>query len=190
MLNFKEIASVTIILFSIIDIIGSIPVILDLKMKTGSIESAKATMVAGIIMFVFLFLGESILRLFGIDVQSFAIAGAIIILLIGFEMILGITLFKHEQSSASTTSIVPIAFPLIAGAGTMTTIISLRAEYEVVNIMLGIVINLALVYLVLRSCEWLEKKIGNGGFIIIRKVMGIILIAIAIKLIKTNLILP
>lgn len=189
MLNFKEIASVTIILFSIIDIIGSIPVILDLKMKAGSIESGKATIVAGIIMFAFLFLGESILRLFGIDVQSFAIAGAIIILLIGFEMILGITLFKHDKSNPSTTSIVPIAFPLIAGAGTMTTIVSLRAEYDVVNIMLGIVINLGLVFLVLRSCEWLENKIGNGGFIIIRKVMGIILIAIAIKLIKTNLIL-
>jgi len=189
MLNFKEIASVTIILFSIIDIIGSIPVILDLKARSGTIESGKATVVAGIIMFAFLFLGESILRLFGIDVQSFAIAGGIIILLIGFEMILGITLFKHEQSSPSTTSIVPIAFPIIAGAGTMTTIVSLRAEFETANILLGIIINLVLVYLVLKSCVWLEKKIGNGGFIILRKVMGIILIAIAIKLIKTNLFL-
>jgi multiple antibiotic resistance protein len=190
MLNFKEIISVTIILFSIIDIIGSIPVIIDLKVKSGTIQSGKATIVAGIIMFAFLFLGESILRLFGIDVQSFAIAGAIIILLIGFEMILGITLFKHEHADPGTTSIVPIAFPLIAGAGTMTTIVSLRAEYEVANILLGIIINLALVYLVLKSCVWLEHKIGQGGFIIIRKVMGIILIAIAIKLIKTNLIFP
>jgi multiple antibiotic resistance protein len=190
MLSFKEIASVTIILFSIIDIIGSIPVIIDLKIKSGTIQSGKATIVAGVIMFAFLFLGESILKLFGIDVQSFAIAGAIIILLIGFEMILGVTLFKHEKSDPGTTSIVPIAFPLIAGAGTMTTIVSLRAEYAEVNIMLGIIINLALVYLVLKSCVWLEKKIGQGGFIIIRKVMGIILIAIAIKLIKTNLILP
>lgn len=190
MLNFKEIVSVTIILFSIIDIIGSIPVVMDLKKKAGNIESLKATVVAGIIMIVFLFLGESILKLFGIDVYSFAIAGAIIILLIGFEMILGVTLFRHESAGKSSSSIVPLAFPLIAGAGTMTTIISLRAEYEVANILSGIIINLALVFLVLKSCNWLERKIGNGGFIILRKVMGIILLAIAIKLIKSNLILP
>jgi multiple antibiotic resistance protein len=189
MISFKEIASVTIILFSIIDIIGSIPIIIDLKKKSGTIQSGKATIVAGIIMIAFLFLGESILRLFGIDVQSFAIAGAIIILLIGFEMVLGVTLFKHEHADPNTTSIVPIAFPLIAGAGTMTTIVSLRAEYEVPNILLGITINLGLVYLVLKSCVWLERKIGHGGFIIIRKIMGIILLAIAIKLIKTNLII-
>jgi multiple antibiotic resistance protein len=189
MVNFKEIASVTIILFSIIDIIGSIPIVIDLKKKAGNIESVKATIVAGIIMIVFLFLGESILKLFGIDVYSFAIAGAIIILLIGFEMILGITLFRHESASPSSTSIVPLAFPLIAGAGTMTTIISLRAEYQAINIFSGIIINLILVYIVLRSCNWLERKIGNGGFIILRKVMGIILLAIAIKLIKSNLIL-
>lgn len=190
MINFKETVSVTIILFSIIDIVGSIPIIIDLKQKSGTIQSGKATIVAGIIMIAFLFLGESILRLFGIDVQSFAIAGAIIILLIGFEMVLGITLFKHDQTDPGTTSIVPIAFPLIAGAGTMTTIVSLRAEFQVINILLGIAINLFLVYLVLKSCVWLERKIGRGGFIIIRKVMGIILIAIAIKLIKTNLVFP
>ena len=188
--NFKEIVSVTIILFSIIDIIGSIPIIIDLKKKTGSIHAGKATIVAGIIMVVFLFLGKSILQLFGIDVESFAVAGAIIILLIGFEMILGVTLFRHDQTHGSTTSIVPIAFPLIARAGTMTTLVSLRAEYQLMNILIGIVLNLALVYLVLRSSNWLEKKLGQGGFIIIRKIMGIILLAIAIKLIKTNLIFP
>lgn len=190
MANFREIVSVTMILFSIIDIIGSIPIVIDLRKKSGNIQSAKATLVAGVIMIIFLFLGDSILKLFGIDVYSFAIAGAIIILLIGFEMILGITLFRHESTSASSTSVVPLAFPLIAGAGTMTTIISLRAEYQVINILVGIVINLALVFIVLRSCDWLEKKIGNGGFIILRKVMGIILLAIAIKLIKSNLIIP
>jgi multiple antibiotic resistance protein len=188
--DFKEIVSVTIILFSIIDIIGSIPVVIDLKKKAGNIESAKATLVAGIIMIVFLFLGASIIQLFGIDVYSFAIAGAIILFLIGFEMVLGITLFRHESASASSTSIVPLAFPLIAGAGTMTTIITLRAEYQVINILSGIIINLLLVFIVLRSCDWLEKRIGSGGFIILRKVMGIILLAIAIKLIKSNLILP
>ncbi len=188
--NLREIVSVTIILFSIIDIIGSIPVVLDLKKKSGDIQSVKATIVAGVIMIVFLYLGDSILRLFGIDVYSFAIAGAIIIFLIGFEMVLGITLFRHESGGASSTSVVPIAFPLIAGAGTMTTIISLRAEYQVMNILIGIIINLVLVYLVLKSCNWLERKIGNAGFLILRKAMGIILLAIAIKLIKSNLVIP
>jgi multiple antibiotic resistance protein len=189
MVNLKEIAPVTIILFSIIDIVGSIPVIIDLRAKAGKIQSGKATIVAGIIMFAFLFLGESILQLFGIDVSSFAIAGAIIIFLIGFEMVLGITLFRYDTEGSKATSVIPIAFPLIAGAGTMTTIISLRAEYEITNILIRITINLGLVYLVLKSSGWLERKIGVGGFIILRKVMGIILLAIAIKLIKSNLIL-
>lgn len=187
MFNLKEIASVTLILFSIIDIMGSIPIIIDLKKKAGDIESGKATIVAGVIMIAFLFLGESILQLFGIDVESFAIAGAIIILLIGFEMILGRTLFKQDTESSSSTSIFPLAFPLIAGAGTMTTIISLRAEFDKANILAGILINLIFVYLVLRSTHWLEKKIGPAGYNILRKVFGIILLAIAIKLIKTNL---
>jgi len=166
---------------------GSIPIIMDLKKKAGDIQSGKATIVAGLIMIIFLYLGESILQLFGIDVESFAIAGAIIILLIGFEMILGITLFKQDAEASSSTSIVPLAFPLIAGAGTMTTIISLRAEFSKPSILIGILINLLFVYLVLRSTTWLEKKIGAAGYNILRKVFGIILIAIAIKLIKSNL---
>jgi multiple antibiotic resistance protein len=189
MLNFKEIVSVTLILFSIIDIVGSIPIIITLKKKEGNIQAEKATIVAGIIMVIFLIVGESILRLFGIDVESFAVAGAIIILFIGFEMILGITIFREDPSGSSGSTVVPLAFPLIAGAGTMTTIISLRAEFEIANILGGIMINLLFVYLVLKSSGWLEKKIGKAGFNILRKVTGIILLSIAIKLIKTNLIL-
>ena len=188
MFNVREILSVTLILFSVIDIVGSIPIVIDLRQKLGSIQSEKTTIVSGLIMIVFLFLGESILKLFGIDVESFAVAGAIILFFIGMEMVLGITIFKsHPNETRSSASIVPLAFPLIAGAGTMTTIISLRAEFEVLNILAGIVLNLIFVYVVLKSSALLEKKIGPAGFSILRKVFGIILLAIAIKLFKTNL---
>lgn len=187
MLNFKEIISVSLILFSVIDIIGSIPIIIDLRKKSGHIQSEKATVVAGVLMFAFLFLGESILRLFGIDVGSFAIAGAIIMFLIGMEMVLGIELFKSDPADNASSSIVPLAFPLIAGAGTMTTLISLRAEYLQVNVLVGVVLNLIFVYIVLKTSSWLERKIGQAGFNILRKVFGIILLSISIKLFKNNL---
>lgn len=187
MLNFKEIASVTLILFSIIDILGSIPVIIDLRKKNGKIESGKATLVAGIIMIVFLFVGEGILNLFGIDVESFAIAGAIIILIIGMEMILDRSFFKQETGFGNSASIVPLAFPLIAGAGSLTTILSLKAAYGQTNILIGIIVNLIFVYIVLKSSVWLERKLGQEGFNVIRKVFGIILLSLAIKLIKDNL---
>jgi multiple antibiotic resistance protein len=186
MFSFKQILSVTLILFSVIDILGSIPIIIELRKKAGVIESEKATIAAGVLMIIFLYLGESILQLFGVDVASFAIAGAIIIFLIGMEMTLGINIFQ-ETTDSSTSSIVPLAFPLISGAGTMTTIISLRAEYTTPNILVGITLNLIFVYLVLKSSEWIERKIGNAGANLLRKVFGIILIAIAIKLFKTNL---
>ena len=187
MLNFKEIISVTLILFSVIDILGSIPIVIDLRKQAGHIQSEKATLVAGVIMIAFLFIGESLLKLLGLDVGSFAIAGAIIIFIIGMEMILGRSFVKQDQETLKTASIVPLAFPLIAGAGTMTTILALRAEYETMNILVGIVLNLIVVYVVLKTSGWLEKKLGVNGFNIIRKVFGIILLAIAIKLIKTNL---
>lgn len=187
MLSFKEIISVSLILFSVIDIIGSIPVIIDLRKKAGHVASEKATLVAGAIMFVFLFLGESLLKLFGIDVESFAIAGAIIIFFIGMEMVLGIRFFRSDSEEATSSSIVPLAFPLIAGAGTMTTIISLKAAFDQYNIMIGILLNLIFVYIVLKSSAWLERKIGAAGFNILRKVFGIILLSIAIKLVKENL---
>ncbi|GAB3947843.1 MarC family protein [Spirosoma harenae] len=188
MLNVKEIVSVTLILFSVIDVIGSLPVIIDLRQKSGKIESERATLASGILMIAFLFVGERILQLFGVDVASFAVAGALIIFLIGLEMILGRTIFKSEVETGGATHIVPIAFPLIAGAGTLTTIISLRAEYQTVNIIVGIVLNLILIYLVLRSSAWLGVRLGAGGLAVLRKIFGIILLAIAIKLLKTNLI--
>jgi len=186
--NFKEIISVTLILFSVIDIIGSLPVIIDLRRKEGTIESEKATFISGVLMVSFLFLGERLLSLFGVDVSSFAVAGALIIFLIGLEMILGRTIFKSEVETGGPVHIVPIAFPLIAGAGTLTTLISLRAEYQTANIIVGIILNLILIYIVLKSSGWLETRIGPGGLAVLRKVFGIILLAISIKLLKTNLI--
>jgi multiple antibiotic resistance protein len=185
--NFKEIASVTLILFSIIDILGSIPIIIDLRKKSGKIQSGKATIVAGSIMIVFLFVGEGILNLLGIDVESFAVAGAIIILILGMEMILDRSFFKQDQQASNASSIVPLAFPLIAGAGTLTTILSLKAVYGHYNILIGIVVNLVFVFVVLKSSIWLEKKLGHEGFSILRKVFGIILLSLAVKLLKENL---
>lgn len=187
MFSFKQIISVTLILFSVIDILGSVPIIIDLRKKAGHVQSEKATLVAGIIMIAFLFLGESILKLFGIDISSFAITGAIIMFLIGMEMVLGRHFFKADPEELQAASIVPLAFPLIAGAGTMTALISLRAEYEVPNIIVGVVLNLIFVYIVLKSSGWLERKLGPAGFSIIRKVFGIILLSIAIKLFKTSI---
>ncbi len=189
MFSFKEILSVTLILFSVIDIIGSIPLIVDLRKKTGHVQSEKATLVAGMIMIVFLFLGERILSLFGVDVSSFAVAGALILFLIGLEMILGRSIFRHDNIDTGTASIVPIAFPLIAGAGTMTTLITLRAAYAIPNILIGIVANLVFVYIVLKSSNWLERKLGQAGSDILRRVFGIILLAISIKIFKTHLII-
>jgi len=185
--DFKQIISVTLILFSVIDIIGSVPIVIDLRKKAGTVHSGKATLVAGILMIVFLFLGQSILGLFGLTLQSFAVAGAIIIFLIALEMILGRDFFKYHPNEIESASIVPIAFPLIAGAGTLTTILSIRAEFLAVNIVVGILINLLIVYLVLKSSNWLEKKIGPSGFGILRRVFGIILLSIAVKLFITNL---
>ena len=186
-MNLKEIFSVTLILFSVIDILGSIPFVILIRKREGRIYAEKATAIAAILMIVFLFLGQSILKLFGLDVGSFAVAGAIVMFIIAMEMILGIDLIKDDPDAKGTGSIVPIAFPLIAGAGTLTTILSLRAVYEEVNILIGIVLNLIFVYIVLRSSGWLEQKIGKSGFVVLRKVFGVILLAIAVKIFKSNL---
>jgi len=185
--NYVDIFSVSLILFSVIDIVGSIPIVIDLRKKEGKIHSAKATVVAGVIMIIFLFVGSSILQLFGLDQASFAIAGAIIMFFISCEMILGITLFKAEPDSKGIGSIVPLAFPLIAGAGTLTTILSLRAVYSIENILVGVVLNLVVIFIVLKSTTFLERKIGAGGFVILRRVFGIILMAISVKIFKENL---
>ena len=187
MLNFTQIISVTLILFSVIDILGSVPVIIDLRKKLGHVQSGKATIAAGVLMILFLFVGDNLLALFGVDVGSFAIAGSIVMFIIGMEMILGRNFFKNEPGAGASSSIVPIAFPLIAGAGTLTTILSLRAEYEELNILVGIVVNLVFIFIVLKSTDWLERKIGAAGLGILQKVFGIILLSIAIKLFKDNI---
>lgn len=186
MIDVKQILSVSLILFSVIDILGSIPIIVNLRKKSGHIQSGKATLVAGVLMILFLLGGKSILGLFGIGVEDFAIAGALIIFALGAEMILGIELFKPDPESSGGTSIVPIAFPLIAGAGTLTTILTLKAEFDQLNIAIGIVLNLALVYAVLKSTTWLERKLGKTGLDVLRRIFGIILLSIAIKIFKTN----
>jgi len=184
-MDFKDIISVSLILFSVIDVPGNIPVVISLKEKGKRIEPEKATFAAGLLMILFLLFGEKLLGLFGVDVESFAIAGAILLFVIGAEMILNITIIKDEETSGSTT-VFPLAFPMIAGAGTLTTILSLRAEYEPIDIGLGIAINLIAVYLMLRSAGWLRRKIGPSGVVVLRKIFGIILLAIAIKLFKSN----
>jgi multiple antibiotic resistance protein len=187
--NLKEILSVSLILFSIIDILGSIPIILNLRKKIGHINAERITLISGGLMLGYLFLGTKILQLFGVDIKSFAVAGALILLIIGFEMILGREIFKHSSTNqGKASSIVPLAFPIIAGAGTMTSLLSLKAAYHDENIIVGIFVNLLLVYLVLKSSSWLERKIEPGTIEVLQKVFGLILLAIAIKLIKTNLV--
>lgn len=184
-INLKEILTSTMVLFAVIDIIGSIPIIINLREKVGRIESEKASIVALLIMVIFLFIGDQILNLIGIDVYSFAVAGSILIFFIAIEMILGITLYKDEE--ANTASIVPIAFPLIAGAGTMTTLMSMRAAYADINIIIAIILNIGLVYIVLKMSAKIGAWLGKGGIGIIRKVFGIILMAIAVKLFTGNI---
>jgi multiple antibiotic resistance protein len=186
MINFKEIFSVTLILFSVIDILGSIPFIIQIRKREGRIHAEKATIISAVLMVAFLYLGVSILELFGLDIASFAVAGAIVIFIVAMEMILGITLIKDDPNAKGTGSVVPLAFPLIAGAGTLTTIISLRVVYEEVNILIGIVLNLVVIYIVLRSSAWLERVIGESGFAVLRRVFGVILLAIAVKIFKSN----
>ncbi len=182
--SFKEILSATMILFAVIDIMGSIPLIISLRNKVGHIQSEKASIVAAGIMIVFLFLGESILQYLGVDINSFAVAGAFVLFILALEMVLGVNLIKDEEPKSA--SIVPLAFPLVAGAGSMTTIVSLRAEYEAENIVIAILINCILVFAVLKSAAWLEKLLGEGGLNILRKVFGVILLAIAVKLFSEN----
>ena len=184
-LNFKEIVTATMVLFAVIDIIGSIPIIIDLRQKVGHIQSEKASIVAMFIMILFLFVGVQILNLIGIDVYSFAVAGSFVIFFLAIEMILGVQLYKEE--SPKTASVVPLAFPLIAGAGTMTTILSLKAEFHTINIIVAIIINMIFVYIVLKSSAKIERLIGEGGINVVRKIFGVILLAIAVKLFASNI---
>lgn len=186
-LSVDQILQSTMVLFAVIDIVGSIPVLMDIKGKAGDIHPGRATIVSLGIMLAFLFIGESIITFLGVDINSFAVAGSFILFFMSLEMILGIELFKQDASSMKTATIVPVAFPVIAGAGSMTSILSLRAEFDQLNIMLAILVNMALVFIVLKNLGRLERILGEGGIAVLRKVFGIILLSIAVKLFTSNL---
>ena len=186
--NTKEIFTAFMVLFAVIDIVGNIPIIIDLRKKVGHIQSEKASLIAGVIMVVFLFLGQSLLELIGIDVYSFAVAGSFILFFIALEMILGITLYKDDDDSESITATVfPLAFPLIAGPGSLTTLLSLRAEFFIENIIIAVLCNVVVIYVVLKTSPKIERIIGANGIKIIRKIFGVILLAIAVKLFAANI---
>jgi multiple antibiotic resistance protein len=185
-INFEELLTVTLTLFAIIDIVGAIPILVSLKSRIGEINPGKATIASGILMIAFLIFGSAFLKMLGVDVNSFAIAGSIVIFIMGLEMVMGIELFRQDPEVRSG-SLVPVAFPIIAGSGTLTTVMSLRADYGFYNILLGIVVNLLAIYLVLRSINFLESKLGKSGLFVIRKFFGLILLAIAIKIFRSNL---
>lgn len=187
--NLKEILTAFMVLFAVIDIVGNIPIIIDLRKKAGHIQSGKASIIALIIMIIFLFLGNSLLTLIGIDVNSFAVAGAFILFFIALEMILGITLYKDDGGGANaiTATVFPLAFPLIAGPGSLTTLLSLRAEFKIENIIVAVVLNIIFLYIVLKTSSKIERLIGPTGIQIIRKVFGVILLAISVKLFTQNI---
>lgn len=186
MFDVKEIITVTFTLFAVIDIIGSVPIIVDLRKKLGHIQSEVTTLVAGLLMTLFFFVGEQVLSVLGLDIHSFALAGSIVIFIIGLEMVLGRDFFKVD-SETKTGSIVPIAFPIIAGSGTLTTIMSLKSEFSAPNVYVGILINLLFVYIVLKSTSSIERVLGQGGLLVVRKFFGVILLAISVKIFKSNL---
>ncbi len=185
--NFKEVFTAFMILFAVIDIIGNIPIVIDLRKKSGHIQSGKASIISGFIMIAFLFVGQSLLSLIGIDVNSFAVAGSFILFFIALEMILGITLYKDTGGDAITASVFPLAFPLIAGPGSLTTLLSLRAEFYIENIIIAVFLNVTLIYLVLKTSSRIERILGPNGIQIIRKVFGVILLAISVKLFTANI---
>jgi len=187
-LDFRHILTASMLLFAVIDIVGNIPIIIDLRRKTGHIQSGKATIIAGVILTVFLFIGQSMLNLIGIDVNQFAIAGSFVLFFLALEMILGITLFKEDDEDAmSDASVFPIAFPLVAGPGSLTSILSLRAEFNPENIVVAIFINMVIMYIVLKASGKIERWLGQNGIRILRKVFGVILLAIAVKIFTTGL---
>lgn len=184
--NFKQIITATMILFAVIDIIGNVPIVIDLRAKVGHLQSGKASLIAGVIMISFLFLGTSLLNLIGIDVNSFAVAGSLVLFFLALEMTLGISLYKEDETSPITASVFPLAFPLIAGPGSLTSILSLRAEFESINIVIAIILNIIFMYIVLKTSLKIERLIGENGIKIVRKIFGVILLAISVKLFTTN----
>lgn len=185
-MNVTAILSVSLILFSVIDIIGSLPILLNMKKDGIKIHAGEATLSAAVIMLSFLYFGTAILGIFGIEVSSFAIAGALIIFFIGLEMILGIRIFRDTHEDGGSGSIIPIAFPLLAGAGTLTTILSLKTEFDTYTIIMGILLNLAFIFIILRSLDWISSKISPQVSATLRKVFGIVLLAIAIQMVKQH----
>ncbi|WP_299618742.1 MarC family protein [uncultured Tenacibaculum sp.] len=185
--NLNEVFTAFMVLFAVIDIVGNIPIIIDLRKKVGHIQSEKASIIAGLIMILFLFVGQRLLSLIGIDVNSFAVAGSFILFFIALEMILGITLYKEEEDQALNATVFPLAFPLIAGPGSLTTLLSLRAEFQLMNIIIAVLLNVIVIYAVLKTSARIERLIGKNGIAIIRKIFGVILLAIAVKLFAANI---
>lgn len=185
-ISFPQVLTATFALFAVIDILGSLPVLISLKNKMGGISSARATLVSGMLILLFFFLGEKFLGIMGLDVSSFAIAGSIVLFILALEMVLGIDFFRGD-TNAKSGAIVPIAFPIIAGSGTLTTVMSIKSLYHQYNILIAILINLVIIYIALRSLNWLERILGPSGILVIRKFFGVILIAIAVKMFRTNL---
>jgi multiple antibiotic resistance protein len=185
-IDFKEITTLTFTLFAVIDVLGSIPVIIALKNKMGQISATQATIVSGALMLIFFFVGEQMLNFMGLDIHSFAIAGSIVIFILGLEMVLGIEFFRSDKD-VKTGSVVPIAFPLIAGSGTLTTVMSLKADYDPYNILIAILFNLVFIFITLRSIDFLERILGPSGISVVRKFFGVILLAIAVKIFRGNI---
>ncbi|MFI5196000.1 MAG: MarC family protein [Chitinophagales bacterium] len=186
-MDISEIVTVTFTLFAVIDVLGSLPVIISIKKKVGDINAFYATILSGGLMLLFFFIGEQMLQFMGLDIKSFAIAGSIVIFILGLEMILGLEFFKPDLEAAKSSTLVPVAFPLIAGSGTLTTVMSLKAAYEYYNILIAILINLVIIYITLRSVNFLERILGPAGIAVVRKFFGVILLAIAVKIFRNNI---
>ena len=186
-IDISQIVTVTFTLFAVIDVLGSLPIIISIKKKVGDINAWQATLVSGGLMLLFFFIGEKMLEFMGLDIKSFAIAGSSVIFILGLEMILGLEFFKPDQDAARTSTLVPVAFPLIAGSGTLTTVMSLKAAYQQYNILIAILINLIIIYITLRSVNFLERILGPSGIAVIRKFFGVILLAIAVKIFRNNI---
>jgi multiple antibiotic resistance protein len=186
-IDISQIVTVSFTLFAVIDVLGSLPVIISIKKKMGEINALQATLVSGGLMLLFFFIGEQMLEFMGLDIKSFAIAGSIVIFILGLEMILGLEFFKQDKNDAKSSTLVPVAFPLIAGSGTLTTVMSLKAAYQYYNILIAILINLVIIYVTLRSVNFLEKILGPSGISVVRKFFGVILLAIAVKIFRNNI---
>lgn len=186
-IDLKEIAGAFVVLFAILDITGSIPIIIDLQHKTGKVPAFKVSLISWVLLTIIYFLGDGVLALFGVDIESFAVAGSLVIIAIGFEMTFDITIFKYDASPKGVSTIVPLVFPLIVGAGSFTTLLSLKAEFAAINIMIALFLNIVFIFFVLKSIDWIERVLGQGFIYVLRKFFGIILLAIAVKLFTSNI---